>query len=173
MAQMHVLSLIILPCSYFVIGVVLACIELYVCVKWDHLCVKTSKNQKQQHEACTIINTLFMFLRSPYSISGGYRTQSSQKIYALLKFGVHNHSASQHHHGIKVQEFLGRKISWKTDSISYNNELSFEKLLTPNLQKISPISLHKIASTFNLSLHITKHLSLQEIKIHLTSNIKK
>ena len=58
-AQMHVLSLIFLPCSYFVTCVVLVCIELYVCVKWNHLCVKKLET-KQQDEAiktCAITNT--------------------------------------------------------------------------------------------------------------------
>ena len=90
---------------------------------------KLDTNQKQQHEPCTIINIPFVYLRSPYSISGGSRTQSPQKIYALLKFGVQNILASQHLHGIKVPELLRSKMSSKTDSTSYNNELSFEKPL--------------------------------------------
>ena len=56
---------------------------------------KLDTNQKQQHEAiktCAITNKHMVYVRSPYSISGGSRTQAPQKIYVLLKFGVHNHS---------------------------------------------------------------------------------
>ena len=145
-------------------------------------------NHKQQHEVIKHMHhqTHIVYLRSPYSISGGSRTHQHHKNDIFIEYWDHqpfifyNIAMKAFSNNLKLAIF-GSKCSQKPDSTSSINELSIKKNYHSKNFKTSPLLLHDIAlkNTFKkltLSLHY-KALKNNFIKLYkknptLSSHLK-
>ena len=166
----------------------LFCYKSCACLHWTSCVLNeiiyVSKLDTNQKAKTWSHQTHIVYLRSPYSISSGSRTQSPQIIclYWVLRSSTFHLLKHCHESVLKQWEFdthkFGRKCVQKPDSTSYINELSFEKSITSKISKIkAALYNNPLSYSLLISPKIIHHLSLQKgftnLKSHLITPLRK